>query len=313
MKTFVDEIALSSLRKVNEFRKKEHSVIECLDLVTTESKHKTDIIKYAQSENIRTISWPLQDLYSAEYDLGLIVAFGHLIKEDLLNKFPLGMVNVHPSLLPQWRGAAPIIHTLLHGDSISGVTLMKIKADIFDVGEIISQVKVPVSSDIRLPELTEELSEIGADMLVDCIRTLPMSLINTRPQSSVGVTYAKKINKSISVVRWSQMTAAEVYNLYRAIYGLFPLTTKFQGKQMKLFDAFIHNPDNVELKNKPIGTVEYCDSTKAIRILCKDLRYIYFRSLRIVGKRQISALDFYNGYIKNVSLEKRDLIVFRNQ
>lgn len=109
------------------------------------------------------------------------------------------------------------------------------------------------------------------------------------------------------------MTATEVYNLYRAIYGLFSLTTNFQGKQMKLFDAFIHHPDYVEADNKPVGTVEYCDSTKAIRILCKDLRYVYFRSLRIVGKRQISALDFYNGYIKNVSLEKRDLIVVRNQ
>lgn len=301
-----DGIALSSLKKINELRKKEVHLIDRLDLVATNSKHKTDVIKYAEAEDIKRIAWPLQDLRPGEYDLGLIVAFGHLIKKDLLNKFPLGMVNVHPSLLPRWRGAAPIIHTLLHGDTVTGVTLMKIKADIFDVGEIISQVKVPVSEDVKLPELTDELSEIGADMLVDCIQSLPTSLTNARPQSSEGVTYAKKINKSISEIRWSQMTAKEVYNLYRAVYGLFPLTTSFQDKQLKLFDAFIHDSDEIE-EHKPIGTLEYCERTKSIKILCKDCRYIYFKSLRIVGKRQISALDFFNGYIKNVPLKNREL------
>lgn len=64
-------------------------MIDRLDLVTTNTKHKTDIIKYAEEENINTVPWPLDNLKPAEYDLGLIVAFGHLIKEDLLNKFPL--------------------------------------------------------------------------------------------------------------------------------------------------------------------------------------------------------------------------------
>ncbi|KAJ8733270.1 hypothetical protein PYW08_001568 [Mythimna loreyi] len=307
-----DGIALSSLRKINEFRKKETQLISQLDLVTTNTKHKTDIQKYAEAENIKTIPWPLDSLRAAEYDMGLIVAFGHLIKNDLLSKFPLGMVNVHPSLLPRWRGAAPIIHTLLHGDQVTGVTLMKIKADIFDVGEIISQIKVPVSKDIRLPELTEQLSEFGADMLVDCIRTLPKSLEDLQPQSSEGITYATKIHKSISEVRWSQMTAVEVYNLFRAIYSLYSLTTTFKDKQMKLFDAFLHD-DKIDHSDKPVGTLEFNAETNAIRILCKDRRYIYFKSVRIVGKRQISALDFYNGYIKNVPLEKRECTVSRNQ
>ncbi|XP_047022561.1 methionyl-tRNA formyltransferase, mitochondrial [Helicoverpa zea] len=308
-----DGIALSSLRKINDLRKKENHLIDRLDLVTTSSKHKTEIIKYAESENINTIPWPLHSLRAGEYDLGLIVAFGHLIKEDLLNKFPLGMVNVHPSLLPRWRGAAPIIHTLLHGDQVTGVTLMKIKADIFDVGEIISQIKVPVAKDIKLPELTEQLSEYGAEMLVDCIKTLPASLENAHPQSTEGVTYAKKIHKNISEVRWAEMSSVEVYNLYRAIYGLYPLTTTFKDKQMKLFDAFIHEAEKVDHSQKPVGTLEYSETTNAIRILCKDRRYIYFKSLRIVGKRQISALDFYNGYIRNVPGDKRECTVSRNQ
>ncbi|KAL0882463.1 hypothetical protein ABMA27_000936 [Loxostege sticticalis] len=303
-----DSIALRSLRKINEFRKTE-KIIKQLDLVTSNSsKNRTEIEKYATSESLKIITWPLQQLNALQYDIGLIVAFGHLIKDDVLNRFPLGMVNVHPSLLPRWRGAAPIIHTLMHGDQETGVTLMKIKANVFDVGEIISQKRVQVPKDIRLPELTEQLSDLGADMLVECMRTLPDSLACAQPQSKEGVTYANKINKSISEVRWSEMDALQVYNLYRAIFGLYPLTTTFRNKQMKLLNAFLDTME-VEENNLPAGTLQYCKRTNALKFLCKDKRYIYFKSVRIVGKREISALDFYNGYIKNTSVEKRSSIV----
>ncbi|XP_046963050.1 methionyl-tRNA formyltransferase, mitochondrial isoform X1 [Vanessa cardui] len=303
-----DLISLKSLQRVNQFKKSEN-LIKQLDLVTANSsKNKTLIEKYAQMENIKLLQWPNLNINHNEYDIGVIVAFGHLIKDDILNKFPLGMVNVHPSLLPRWRGAAPIIHTLLHGDEIGGVSLMKIKPNIFDVGEIISQQEVPISKDIKLPELTEQLSDIGANMLVECLRTLPECLTKAKPQNEEGVTYAKKIHKEISEVRWSDMTSREVYNLYRAIYGLYPLTTKFRDKQMKLFHAFLIENDP-EYTNKSVGSLEYCENTKAIRILCKDKRFIYFKTLRILGKREISALDFYNGYIKNVALDVRKSVI----
>lgn len=118
---------------------------------------------------------------------------------------------------------------------------------------------------------------------------------------------AKKINKNVSEVIWSDMNAIEVYNLYRAIYGLYSLKTKFKDKEIKLFNAFLHNIEEIEQTGKPPGTIEYCEKTKALRILCRDRRYIYFTSLRIIGKREITALDFYNGYIKNVPLENRQL------
>ncbi|CAH4035778.1 methionyl-tRNA formyltransferase, mitochondrial [Pieris brassicae] len=303
-----DVIGLNSLRKINLLRKSE-TIIKRLDLVTANSsKNKSIIEKFAEKEDIRVLTWPNLNIHEAEYDIGLIVAFGHLIQKDVLDKFPLGMVNIHPSLLPRWRGAAPIIHTLLHGDEVAGVSLMKIKADKFDVGEIISQKTVPVPEDILLPDLTQQLSDIGAEMLVECLRTLPDSLDNLQPQCSEGVTYAKKINKSISEVKWSEMTATQVYNLYRATYSLHPLKTTFRGKPMKLFNAFLIK-NQTEYEKKPIGSLEYCKNTDAIRILCKDNKYVYFKSLRILGKREITALDFYNGYIKNVSLDKRKFVV----
>ncbi|VVD02890.1 unnamed protein product, partial [Leptidea sinapis] len=299
-----DAIALNSLQKVNKFRKTEN-IINRLDLVTANNSiNKSTIEKFAMSEDINLLTWSNLHLKENEYDIGLIVAFGHLIKKEVLDKFPLGMVNVHPSLLPRWRGAAPIFHTLLHGDEVAGVSLMKIKPDLFDVGEIISQQEVQVPEDILLPQLTTQLSDIGAEMLLDCLRCLPSSLDNAKPQSNHCVTYAKKINKSISEVQWSDMTAKQVYNLYRAIYGLYPLTTTFRNKPMKLFNAFINKDEEESIDNKPAGSLEYCKRLDAIKILCKDNRYVYFRSVRIVGKREISALDFYNGYIKNVAVDK---------
>lgn len=117
---------------------------------------------------------------------------------------------------------------------------------------------------------------------------------------------AKKINKNISEVKWSEMSAEDVYNLYRAVYGIYSLTTTFRNKQMKLFQCFLHNTDDIIKDVKPIGFIEYCHTTDAIRVLCKDRKYVYFKSLRIVGKREISALDFYNGYIKNASTDIRN-------
>lgn len=103
------------------------------------------------------------------------------------------------------------------------------------------------------------------------------------------------------------MNAVQVYNLYRAIHGLYSLTTKLREKQMKLFDAFLKSEEAA--RDKSPGTLEYNEYTNSIRIVCKDRRYIYFKAVRIVGKRKISALDFYNGYIKNVPVEKRRCMI----
>lgn len=129
-------------------------------------------------------------------------------------------------------------------------------------------------------------------------------------RSSVIVS-AKKINKAMSEVRWTDMSAIEVYNLHRALHGIYPLTTKFRDKLTKLFDAFIDSDLQSDIDLTP-GTIQYCNKTHSIKVLCKDRKYVNFKSIRIVGKREITALDFFNGYIKNMSLEKRQCIAFRN-
>lgn len=107
------------------------------------------------------------------------------------------------------------------------------------------------------------------------------------------------------------MTAIDVYNLHRALFGVYTLTTKFKDRQMKLFDAFLVNQTQTNLDLSP-GTIEYCNTTNSIKVLCKDKKYVHFRSLRIIGKKEITAVDFYNGYIKNMPIEKRKSIAFKN-
>lgn len=96
------------------------------------------------------------------------------------------------------------------------------------------------------------------------------------------------------------MDAKEVYNLYRGVYEIYTLTTTFRNKKVKLFDAFPDEHNNCgQYNDKPAGTFIYCNKISAIKVVCRDKKCICFRFIRIVGKRKISALDFYNGYIKN--------------
>lgn len=103
-----------------------------------------------------------------------------------------GILNVHGSLLPKWRGACPIIYSILHGDKVTGVSIMKIQAKKMDVGEILSQRQVIVPDTVLMPELHDMLSKDGADLLLECIDNLPASISNARPQNNGDATYGNR-------------------------------------------------------------------------------------------------------------------------
>lgn len=100
-------------------------------------------------------------------------------------------MNVHGSLLPRWRGAAPISYAIASGDTETGVTVMRIKPKQFDIGEIVMQSKVQIQSNMRRLELHDTLGELGASCLVTALRNLPETLMQAQPQSNIGVTYGK--------------------------------------------------------------------------------------------------------------------------
>lgn len=103
-----------------------------------------------------------------------------------------GIINVHASLLPRWRGAAPIIHSIANGDMKTGVTIMKIHPKKFDIGEILAQEEVDISENTKMPELYIKLADVGAKLLVSCLENLTDRIRDAKPQPLDGITYGKQ-------------------------------------------------------------------------------------------------------------------------
>jgi methionyl-tRNA formyltransferase len=146
---------------------------------------------FATSENLRLHKWTPDFAPAGNFNLGLVVSFGHLLPRQLIESFDLGMLNIHASLLPKLRGASPIIHAIKEGHTETGVSLMKIKADKFDIGEILAQRAVEIDEGVRMPELHDRLAEIGASLLVDCLQDLPRFYANCWSQDNSLATYGK--------------------------------------------------------------------------------------------------------------------------
>uniref|UniRef100_A0A8I3PMI0 Mitochondrial methionyl-tRNA formyltransferase n=1 Tax=Canis lupus familiaris TaxID=9615 RepID=A0A8I3PMI0_CANLF len=210
-----------------------------------------------------------------------------------------GMLNVHPSCLPRWRGPAPIIHTVLHGDTITGVTIMQIRPKRFDVGPIIKQETVPVPPKSTAKELEAMLSRLGADMLISVLKNLPESLSNGRQQPTEGVTHAPKISAGTSCIKWEEQTSEQIFRLYRAIGNIIPLQTLWMDNTIKLLDLVEVNSSiltDPKLTGQPVipGSVIYHKQSQILLVRCKD-GWIGVRSVML--KKTLTATDFYNGYL----------------
>ncbi|XP_046739019.1 methionyl-tRNA formyltransferase, mitochondrial isoform X2 [Diprion similis] len=233
-----DDFALQSLMQLHHNYRAGKSIGH-LEIVTPYDGRENIVAKYARQHGIAIRNWP-PDINLSEFDIGLVVSFGYLIPSRIILSFPLGMLNVHGSLLPRWRGAAPIIYALLNGDSETGISIMKVMPKKFDIGEVVAQQKLNVHPDETMPELRHRMSRLGADLLMDTVEKLPDILDHAVPQSNEGITYAPKVTRKLSIVKWNEMTAKNVYDLQRALCKLYPLTTTFMGATLKLFDVRVY-------------------------------------------------------------------------
>ncbi|XP_063988466.1 methionyl-tRNA formyltransferase, mitochondrial [Diachasmimorpha longicaudata] len=294
-----DEFALESLKRLHrEYRSKR--LLTRLEAVTAYEGRENPVIKYAQDHGIKVHKWPIENSIG-DFDIGLVVSFGHLIPSKIIKLFPLGMINVHASLLPRWRGAAPIIYALMNGDSVTGVTIMKIAPKKFDIGEILEQREVKIHDHETQTELHKRLATAGGDLLIETFEKLPHVVASGRAQSSENVSYAPKIGKNISIVKWEEMTARQVYNLQRALTGIFPLKTSFQGKTLKIFGVKIssNTPRDVSDRKSNPGTIFYDRQSRLLMVQCKNDSWVTVAEISMPGKRKMSAKDFNNGFMNN--------------
>ena len=170
-----------------------------------------------------------------EPTLGIVVAYGHILKPELLELPRLGMINVHASLLPRWRGAAPITHSILAGDTRTGVTIMQMEAGL-DSGPIFHQIDTPITPWETAGSLTDRLAEIGAAALTEALAYLRIGRLESRPQDESLVTMAPKIGRDDARIQWGK-DATSVSRTIRAFDPIPGAWAVLNGKEVKLFGA----------------------------------------------------------------------------
>jgi len=144
----------------------------------------------------------LAEFHAHEADAAVVVAYGLILPKPILNAVPLGCFNLHASLLPRWRGAAPINRAIMAGDAETGVMVMRMEEGL-DTGPIALAERVPIGADMTAGDLHEVLARGGADLMVRALGALERGSLHLTPQAEVGVTYAAKIDKNETRIDWT--------------------------------------------------------------------------------------------------------------
>ncbi len=168
-------------------------------------------------------------------DVGVVVAYGHILKPDLLALPRHGMINVHPSLLPELRGAAPVEWAILNGLEQTGVTIMRMDEGL-DSGPILLQIPHDIDPEMTGGELSEHLSELGAQALVEALALFETNGLEPHPQQQARATYAPKLTRETAHIRWAD-PAERVARLIRALDPRPGAWTELDGREIKLFGA----------------------------------------------------------------------------
>ncbi len=166
-------------------------------------------------------------------DLGVVVAYGHILRPELLAIPRLGLVNVHASLLPAFRGAAPIQHAIMEGATETGVSIMQLDEGM-DTGPVFLRVPTPIASDETAGELTARLAELGAFALIEALTMLSADAIRPEPQDNEQATYAPKITTEMARIRWEE-PAERIGRLIRALDPRPGAWTELRGRRLKIF------------------------------------------------------------------------------
>jgi methionyl-tRNA formyltransferase len=240
----------------------------------------------AQPPTLRT---PESRVELAEWapDVLVVVAYGLILPPPVLALPRLGCVNIHGSLLPRWRGAAPIHRAILAGDAETGVTIMQLDAGL-DTGPILLERRRPIGAHDTAGDLHESLAELGATALIEALEGLAAGTIKPRAQPAEGVTYAQKIEKSEAPLDWSA-SAIQLDRQVRA-FNPWPIAeTQFAGENLRVLQARIAEPMGTH--DAPGTLLGIADD--GLRVACGE-GVLAVRELQRAGKRPISARDFAN-------------------
>ena len=231
----------------------------------------------------------LNKITSKKADILIVVAYGLIIPDEILNLFNGHIYNIHASLLPRWRGAAPIHRAIEAGDKETGITIMKIVNQL-DAGPMIMKEKVPISAEDTTDFLSKKLSKLGASMINTLLKNIERGkVIKLEKQNEEDVTYAKKINKLEAIADFNN--SPEVLCQKIRAFSPFPMINiNFEGKSLKIVKAKIYNKEIK--KNVAIGKLFLQGEDLLLSLSSGVLK---LEEVRLEGKKTMIASDFVKG------------------
>ncbi|MCL4385648.1 MAG: methionyl-tRNA formyltransferase [Cyanobacteria bacterium] len=241
----------------------------------------------------------IDEISNIDFDGMVCVSFGKILPEKLLNLCPGKCINLHPSLLPKYRGPSPITSTLLNGDAICGISIIKMTVDV-DAGDIFIQAKMAVDPEDNKDTLEKKIISIGAPLMISVLNLIECGKIKTYPQGNKSISYTSMVTKDDLKICWSSK-AEEIINRIRAFSTLPGSFTTWQGKIIKIIKALkTDDKDNRDKLTKKsvskIGEIISADRQNGLRVRCNNDETIKIDLLKPEGRKIMTDLDFINGY-----------------
>lgn len=258
------------------------------------SETKSPVHEYALSQNIPVFT-PLslkaleeiEQFNELSADLAIVAAYGLLLPQAILDAPKLGCINIHASLLPRWRGAAPIHRAIEAGDLETGITIMQMDAGL-DTGAMLYTKKIPIAAYENSQNLHDKMLDLGSQTLLECLTDILESKLQSIPQPELGITYAHKLKKAESTLNFDQDASIVEHK----IRGLFPwpgTVCELDGESIKIIKA------EAVIENLPYPPGTWLQDHSKLLIACKT-GAISLKILQRSGSSAVSNTDFLNGY-----------------
>ena len=245
-------------------------------------------LQVIQPKSLRNNPEVIEDLRAISPDLILVVAYGLILPAEIINLPEFGCINIHASLLPRWRGAAPIERSILEGDSKGGITYMKMDEGL-DTGPIMKLLPCPFDEDEDSESLEKKYQNLSQVELISFLGDLAGGRVKEVKQDSELATYAEKIEKQETEIFWEQEPVEHIERKIRALFPKYGAFTFFGDKRIKILNS------TKATISRLLSPGELSGKGGALFVGCQNNQSLRLQSLQIEGKRPISVEDFIKG------------------
>ena len=255
-------------------------------------------LRILQPEKLKDENF-INELRALKADLQIVVAF-RMLPEVVWNMPPLGTYNLHGSLLPKYRGAAPINWAVINGETESGVTSFKLKHEI-DTGNLLFRAKAPISKTTTAGELHDSLMNIGAELMLKTVKAIESGNYELMPQDDTQTIHAPKLFKETCKINWSN-ECEKIYNLIRGLSPYPAAFTEFVDKNNQTVGIKLFSSEMEEVEHNDTNGTVVTDAKTFLKVACSN-GYILVKELQMAGKKRMGIEEFLRGFKTDTQLK----------